>query len=43
MMSMAGPLGAMPAGATVSTIKVEDDINGGPLGGVAGGSGSVHQ
>jgi hypothetical protein len=31
--SMAGPLGALSAGPTASTTDVEDDVDGGPLGG----------
>jgi hypothetical protein len=30
MTLMAGPLGALPAGPTTSTVKFEDDIDGGP-------------
>jgi hypothetical protein len=30
-MSMEGPLGALQAGLTASTTKVEEDIDGGPL------------
>jgi hypothetical protein len=29
-------------GLAASTTEVEDDVDGGPLGGAAGGSGSVH-
>jgi hypothetical protein len=39
---MAGPLGALSAGPTVSTTDVENDVDGGPLGGATDGSGSVH-
>jgi hypothetical protein len=42
MTSMAGPLGALPVGSATSTTEVEDDVNGEPLGGTAGGSDSVH-
>jgi hypothetical protein len=39
--SMVGPWGALPLGLAAAT-EVEEDVDGGPLGGVAGGSGSVH-
>jgi hypothetical protein len=39
---MAGPLGALLVGPAASTIEFEDDIDGGPPGGTACGSGSVH-
>jgi hypothetical protein len=42
MTSMEGPLGVLRVGPTASTTEVEEDIDGGPLGGAAGGSGSVH-
>jgi hypothetical protein len=41
-MSMVGPLRAVLVGLTVATTMVEEDIDGGPLGGAAGGFGSVH-
>jgi hypothetical protein len=37
---MAGPLGALLVGSTVFTIDVEEDVDGGPLAGAIGGSGS---
>jgi hypothetical protein len=40
---MAGPLGALSVGPIVATTEVEEDVDGGPLGGAAGGSNSVHQ
>jgi hypothetical protein len=40
---MEGPLGVLLAGPAVGTTEVEEDINGGPLGGgAADGSGSGH-
>jgi hypothetical protein len=30
---MVGPLGVLPAGPAVTTTEVEEDIDGGPLGG----------
>jgi hypothetical protein len=39
---MADPLGSLPAGSVASTTNVEDDIDGGPWGGTAGGSGNIH-
>jgi hypothetical protein len=35
---MAGPLGMLPAGPTVNTTIVREDINGGPLGVLPAGS-----
>jgi hypothetical protein len=42
MMLMADPWGALPAGPTASTTEFEEDVDGGPPGGIAGGSDSVH-
>jgi hypothetical protein len=39
---MVAPLGALPVGPAVSTTKVEYNVDGGPPGGVVGGSGSVN-
>jgi hypothetical protein len=39
--SMAGPLGALSVGPAASTTEVRDGIDGRPLGGAVGGSGSV--
>jgi hypothetical protein len=33
MMSMAGPLGVLPAGLVASTTEFEDDVDGRPHGG----------
>jgi hypothetical protein len=41
-MWMAGLLAALPVGPAASTTEVEDDIIGGPLGGAASQSDSVH-
>jgi hypothetical protein len=37
-----GAPGVPPMGLAVATTEVEEDINGGPLGDVVGGSGSGH-
>jgi hypothetical protein len=37
---MAGPLGVLPVGPVVATTEVEEDVDGGPPEGAAGGSGS---
>jgi hypothetical protein len=39
---MVGPLREVLVGLTVATTMVEEDIDGGPLGGATGGFGSVH-
>jgi hypothetical protein len=39
---MVAPLGVLSVGPAVATTKVKEDINGRPLGGAAGGSGSGH-
>jgi hypothetical protein len=39
---MAGPLGVLLVGPAAATTEVEEDVDGGPLEGVVGGSGSGH-
>jgi hypothetical protein len=39
---MVGPLGVLSAGPAVATFEVEEEVDGGPLGGAAGGSDSDH-
>jgi hypothetical protein len=41
-MFMVGLVGVLPMGPTASTTEVEEDVDGGPPRGAAGGSGSVH-
>jgi hypothetical protein len=41
-MSMVGPLGVLPVGPAVFITEVEEDVDGEPPGGVAGGSSSSH-
>jgi hypothetical protein len=40
MTSMASPLGALPAGPATATTEVEENVDCGPTGDAAGGSGS---
>jgi hypothetical protein len=39
---MVGPLGVLPVGLAAAITEAEEDIDGRPLGGVAGGAGSGH-
>jgi hypothetical protein len=39
-MSMAGPCGMLVVGPTIATTEVVEDVDGEPLGGAVGGSGS---
>jgi hypothetical protein len=41
-MSMAPPWVALLACLALPTTEFDDDIDGGPLGGATGGSGSIH-